>query len=1425
MASTTIVTDTAAKDYDSIVQSLIDFATSQYGEQTSANRVWTDFNISSFSRNWAELVAYVGDQLMFYLDTHANQAHLASATIPSFILDIAQQLGYEVPTQQAASGRVQFTTTGPYTIPSGYRVFSGDVEFFTTREVLGSRAETVEVEVIQGSSRAQSFTSAGIQNEQFVLPDSDVIVDLTNPNANLQSPQVIVNGNAYRIVTTPVDAAPNSLIVVRSIDVNGRMVLTFGDGIFGRRLAPNEAIQIRYRAGGGSQGNLEPGEITDLSTVLDNVASVTNTSRTNGGVDQLSLAQIKARIPLSLETRAGAVDLDGYADILIANFPQVLTAKSAINTNETGIDIDIFVIPQADTVTDITDNPLLRDNLTDFLERKKTVTTRFLIRNGEEILVDLEIEAFLNRDASRASVESDLRERIAELFDLRTGNIDGTGMKFAQNIRVRDLFEVISQVPGISRFEVVRHTIVPRIEQIVNSPNQNFYVSRVSVYDNSEVNEWLVATDELANPEPISGQVGAAVYKRTLATVTSVTEDSITDSDLDLTVLEGNALVISNVIVTDPRNVFNLGQYDDFLLVDRDNNVWRIEETRSSSLVVSSPSLTDASVTTVASGAYRVVKSFAGQRVAVSGASFTILYNNRNTFFSPAASFNLITTVRSPFFLSERQTNRVTYGVPVAITSVTAQGPNAGDLVEIGFNGNPNLQAVDNTYVLVDRTGEVFEVAEVQDNDSVVAEYDNQNLINGVVVLTDTGDDQSISMPFIAEKQVTGTFVEITTYLRKVDSPLGNIVVDIAEDNAGEPGAILVSSIPFPCGSILIDNFNQYSFTFATEVTLAADTTYHLIVRGDNAYRLSFAANDGLVEVGVDTLVLGYKPSATASTSLSILNNAGISVVAKSQANVEIIDNNIRSRLQAIATLSIDNVNQLGSAGTYNYTIGGQTFSAVIGAPGPTGQFQAVSGDLPTTRTNLINAWNAQAGAIATATALGTNLVLFTANSANYPGEAGNSLDTDITQSTPGTWAITEFGGGVTGDSIVLEAPKYLNSPAVAYTYNPATGIVQFPPASGLPASAAIDDVFIDGAGNKFPIVLIQSGLDRVVLATSLEVNTDIDSLPSGSIYGSYTFEFGDGALTVGADADASATNLAARINTVVGAFVTATPTANDVEIEADVAGSFANDWVLSDIDSGIDNFEITEFSGGSDADVIEINGVNLTAVPSAPADNQFIPGATPTDTLLAIQAAILTSPSLIGVVNATLIAGPSLAVSAVVSGTSGNSITSTVVTSPNNAFQFASPTLVGGQDNLRLLSFDGADWSDSIPDADLIFAVRVASDSLLVVAKIDDTGTQVIPQVSIGSAIDSALGKRYYSDNGEVSFLVASVSPNSFIVGASDVDLYGRGTVEGNAGVRVDQFIFRTSKIDDDVTNLRENEIPVLEQADLKINLLGGVT
>ena len=85
--------DYISKDFNSVVDALISFATAEFGPGTASNRLWTDFNEDSFSRTWLELVAFVSDIVFFYLDNQATEAYLASATLRSSVLNIAKQFG------------------------------------------------------------------------------------------------------------------------------------------------------------------------------------------------------------------------------------------------------------------------------------------------------------------------------------------------------------------------------------------------------------------------------------------------------------------------------------------------------------------------------------------------------------------------------------------------------------------------------------------------------------------------------------------------------------------------------------------------------------------------------------------------------------------------------------------------------------------------------------------------------------------------------------------------------------------------------------------------------------------------------------------------------------------------------------------------------------------------------------------------------------------------------------------------------------------------------------------------------------------------------------------------------------------------------------------------------------------------------------
>lgn len=1413
--NTTPTVDSLVKDFGSFSESMIDFASVTYGEQTAANRVWSDFNISSFSRNWLELVAYMGDQLMFYLDVQGNQAYLSTATLPNAITRLAQQFGYEIPTQQAASGKVNFTTIGPYSIPSQYKVLSGTTEFFTTRAVSGNTSEEVEVDAIQGKLLNQSFVAAGAQNEQFILNDIDVIVDLNNPNIELRSPRFLVNGEEYSVRTTQLDSAPNSKVVIRSVDSRGKMILTAGDGILGRKLVPNESVNVTYRIGGGSVGNLQIGEIDTLSIGLTNVSGVTNATAFSGGVDLLSLDDIKRRIPLSLQTVAGAVDLAGYADILLANFPQVAKASSAINTTQRGVDLDVFVVPQGTSITNITDNQVLKDQLTDFLNKKKTVATKFLIKNAEGLQIDIELELNLRRDASRTALQAEIQNALLALFDLNTGGADGTGTQFAQVVKVSDVFDVLKTIDGISRFEIKKFTCIPRVEAIVGSPNQSFEISEVEVYPNVGVNEWAVLTDQITSPEPANGQIAYTVHKRTLAEATTLAEDSITDSNLDLTLVTGTGIIVNNTEVTDPKNVFQIGQHNGQLLIDSSNNIWLVANTKSKSIVVSAPALNNASITVVANGAYSVVQSFLGKKVAISGLSFTIIYNSKNTFYSPAASFNLIATIGDDFFLDEEQANVGTYGVPVSIVGITPAGAVPGDLVQLDFNGNPNLSGIDNTFVFSDRTGEQFDITTIADNSQSVATYNNFSSLDSQLTLTDTGVNQSLSQEILAESSLSNAFLEAKVYLRKNSSPSGNITVELRSDNAGSPGSLIVASNPVATAILPPSGFNFIAFTFPTAVSLVANTKYHLVVQGDNAYRISYAGLAGSVDVGKDGTSPSYHAATTAANTLQI-NANNFTVQGTSSGTIQVVDNSIRS--MQLAKGSITLLENLFAGGEHRFIINSVSLKAVAGVPG-VNEFQ-IGGSITATRDNLKAAIDASLIGIVTTTSVSTDAIELTAaDNVTYRGEAGNAITLVVLDPGAATFQLSgsTLNTGLDGDSITVKSPEYLNNSLVAYTYNSANGIVQYGGSVDL-SSVLAGDLFHD-ASSEFTIISVDDLNNRVTLATALTISNvlDADGL-SGSIYGNNRFEFGVSGLVVGATANATATNLAAAILALAG--VGATALTDTVTVTSDVSGVIGNNIKLSKTDLGTSNFTLSgdNLSGGTNSDKITV-GATILEASLTPGVNKFVVDALVVNTIENLRFAIDGLAAVGATTNSNIIT-----ISSATQGSAGNLIALSVSQTIANNVTAGGSTLIGGQDKFALLTYNGSVWTYASPESVAIFEVVISVDNIFVVSKSDANGLQILPQLSIQGAIDSALGKRYYSDAGEVSFLIATKTPNAYIIGADDTDLYGLGTVNGNANSRVDYFIFRTSKYEDDITNLRDKEIPVLITDNIKMTLLGGV-
>lgn len=538
--------DYISKDFDSIVDALIAFATVNFGPDTSANRQWTDFNVDDFSRTWLELLAYVGDLIFYYLDVQATQSNLQTATIRSSVLNIAKQFGYVVPTATSSSGLATFTLNSAQTVPVGFRIAaSNGAPFFVSSSTPspGSTSLKPILQVIQGEQKQDTFTAKGVQTEEIALSFIPIVRDLTNSISTLRSPRVTVNGVPYILVSSFVNSGPTDLHYRVFSDSEGKTVIRFGDGIFGTQLAPNDNIVVNYRIGGGSIGNIAGNTLTALIDSAPFIDSVTNAESFSGGADEPSTDRLRELVPASLRTLERAVAVNDYSDILIANFPSVSKAAAEENTTDPGVDVNVYVVPSGNSISSITANTSLFNSIGDYLDERKTVTTVVSIQDAFGVDIEIKLEVFLISGASRSEVEENIKSTLTAFFNLESGDVDGAGTKFGQKLLLNDLYALIDGIESIERFEIKKFHYTPRIVE-ETSVGTNYIIGEVEVYKESIASEWLIAPDPSAtNPNYIP----FVAFKKIRGSVSNLGEGSLSDDTLNFSVVES----ITSAIDTD----------------------------------------------------------------------------------------------------------------------------------------------------------------------------------------------------------------------------------------------------------------------------------------------------------------------------------------------------------------------------------------------------------------------------------------------------------------------------------------------------------------------------------------------------------------------------------------------------------------------------------------------------------------------------------------------------------------------------------------------------------------------------------------------------------------------------------------------------------------------------------------------------------
>ena len=91
-----------SREFESIKADLVDYIKRYYPS------TYKDFNEAGFGSMVLDTVAYIGDQLSFYLDYQANETFLDTAVEYDNILRLSKQYGYKYPGSPSAYGELEF---------------------------------------------------------------------------------------------------------------------------------------------------------------------------------------------------------------------------------------------------------------------------------------------------------------------------------------------------------------------------------------------------------------------------------------------------------------------------------------------------------------------------------------------------------------------------------------------------------------------------------------------------------------------------------------------------------------------------------------------------------------------------------------------------------------------------------------------------------------------------------------------------------------------------------------------------------------------------------------------------------------------------------------------------------------------------------------------------------------------------------------------------------------------------------------------------------------------------------------------------------------------------------------------------------------------------------------------------------------------
>ncbi|UVE52065.1 putative baseplate assembly protein (plasmid) [Haloferax larsenii] len=213
--------------------------------------------------------------------------------------------------------------------------------------------------------------------------------------------------------------------------------ITFGDGEKGA-IPPNGQDNVRatYTTGGGSDGNIDAGTVSDLKSSISLVDDVSNPESGDGGADVESMDALVSRSANRVKHRGRAVTPSDYEQVALSEFRELSTVKCETTSNGDETRVVVIIVPETERDKPVPSMALkheVRDVLTDCAPATvvESDDTDIVVRGPGYAEISVQATVHAPNVKSVSLLKQTIRRELDEYLHPLTGR-DGGGWSFGE---------------------------------------------------------------------------------------------------------------------------------------------------------------------------------------------------------------------------------------------------------------------------------------------------------------------------------------------------------------------------------------------------------------------------------------------------------------------------------------------------------------------------------------------------------------------------------------------------------------------------------------------------------------------------------------------------------------------------------------------------------------------------------------------------------------------------------------------------------------------------------------------------------------------------------------------------------------------------------------------------------------------------------